>query len=180
MTRAQKDYYETLGVDKGADDAELKQAFRDLARKYHPDVNDSAEAEDRFKEANEAYAVLSDPRKRSRYDRYGHAAVQGVNEEEPSGFGAVIDAVEDIVGDFVRKRRKKKSGRDIRYTLEVSFEKAALGSEEQIRVPVRSAEDDASPGADDQRTEREFTVKVPPGTQNGQVLSAAVPAATFM
>ncbi len=163
MARGKRDYYDTLGVDKNADDAELKRAFRELARKYHPDVNSSAEAEERFKDANEAYAILSDPRKRSRYDRYGHSAVSGVSTEEPSGFGAVIDAVEDIVGDFVRKRRNKKAGRDIRYTLEVSFEEAVLGCEKKIQVPIRSA------SGNKDKKEREFVVKVPPGTQSGSV-----------
>jgi molecular chaperone DnaJ len=158
-----RDYYEVLGVTTEADDAELKRAFRELARKYHPDVNpDDDVAEERFKEANEAYAVLSDPRRRSRYDRYGHSAVTGAAEEEPTGFGAVIDAVDDIVGDFFRKRRQKKRGTDLRYTLEVSFEEAALGCEKSIKVPDRVM----APGG---RSEREFTVKVPAGTKSGAV-----------
>lgn len=160
-----RDYYEVLGVERGADDAELKRAFRELARRYHPDVNpDDAVAEERFKEANEAYAVLSDPRRRTRYDRYGHSAVTGLAEEEPTGFGAVIDAVEDVVGDFFRKRRQKRRGSDLRYTLEVSFEEAALGCEKSIRIPDRIA--GSRGGA---QREREFTVRVPPGTQSGAV-----------
>lgn len=158
-----RDYYEVLGVDRDAGDGELKRAFRELARRYHPDVNpDDSIAEERFKEANEAYAVLSDPRRRSRYDRYGHSAVTGTSIEEPTGFGAVFDAVEDVVGDFFRKRRQKKRGSDLRYTLEVSFEEAALGCEKTIRVPDRVAKSGV-------RGEREFTVKVPPGTKSGAV-----------
>ena len=157
-----RDYYDVLGVSRDADDAELKRAFRDLARRYHPDINASEESEERFKEANEAYAVLSDPRKRSRYDRHGHSAVSGV-EEEPSGFGAVIDAVEDIVGDFVRKRRQKKNGRDLRYTLEISFEDASSGCEKTIEIP------DREPGKAGSTKTREFVVKIPPGTKSGAV-----------
>lgn len=160
-----RDYYEVLGVATDAGEAELKQAFRDLARKYHPDINPSPESEEQFKEANEAYAVLSDPRKRSRYDRYGHSAVSGVNDEEPSGFGAVIDAVEDIVGDFVRKRRQKKRGRDLRYTLEISFEEAAAGCEKAIEIPDR---DPAAKGPRPTKT-REFVVKIPAGSKSGAV-----------
>ena len=155
-----RDYYEVLGVDREASDAELKRAFRELARRYHPDVNpDDTVAEERFKEANEAYAVLSDPRRRSRYDRYGHSAVGGAGDEEPTGLGAVIDAVEDVVGDFFRKRRQKKRGNDLRYTLEVTFEEAALGCEKTIHVPDRIGK----------RGERAFTVKVPAGTKSGAV-----------
>ena len=71
-----RDYYDVLSVPKDADAGELKRAFRELARRYHPDINDSREAEERFKEANEAYAVLSEPNERKRYDRYGHKGVQ--------------------------------------------------------------------------------------------------------
>src|SRR5512138_2793029 len=76
---AQRDYYEVLGVPKTASTEDLKSAFRRLARQYHPDVNKSPDAEERFKEINEAYAVLSDPDKRAAYDRYGHAGVTGMN-----------------------------------------------------------------------------------------------------
>jgi molecular chaperone DnaJ len=159
-----RDYYEVLGVERSADEAELKRAFRELARRHHPDVNPGdAIAEERFKEANEAYAVLSDPRRRSRYDRYGHSAVTGVVDDEPGGFGAVIDAVDDIVGDFFRKRRHRRRGRDLRYTLEVTFEEAALGTEKTISIPER--ESNGAP----QAATRQFTVKVPPGTKSGAV-----------
>ena len=75
---AQRDYYEILGVPKNASSEDLKSAFRRLARQYHPDVNKDSDAEERFKEINEAYAVLSDPEKRSAYDRFGHAGVKGM------------------------------------------------------------------------------------------------------
>ncbi len=162
--RVKRDYYEVLGVDRKADDAELKRAFREMARKYHPDVNPSHSAEDRFKEANEAYAVLSDPKARARYDRYGFAGVGGGGgDSQGSGFGAVVDAFDDIIGDILRRRRQKKVGRDLRYTLEISFEEAAFGCSKTIRIPHPSA------GNHDPRAEKEFTVKIPPGTKEGAV-----------
>ena len=102
-SRSQKrDYYEVLGVERNADEVELKRAFRELARKYHPDVNrEDHGAEDRFKEANEAYAVLSDPRTRARYDRFGFSAVKGHDVQGGGGFGSVVDAVDDILGDII-------------------------------------------------------------------------------
>ena len=166
--RDKLDYYEVLGVDRNADDAEIKRAFRELARKYHPDVNQGdTTAEDRFKEANEAYAVLSDSKTRARYDRYGHAAVQGVGDQATTGFGTVVDAVDDILGDIIgdawRKRKERRRGRDLRYTLEVSLEEAIFGCQKTISVPgARLA--DGSPGP-----ERTFTVSLAPGTKEGAV-----------
>ena len=131
--KAKRDYYEVLGVKRDADNAELKRAFRELARKYHPDVNPEIDSEDRFKEINEAYAVLSEPKTRTRYDRFGFAGVE--KEVATSGFGSVVDAVDDIIGDILRRRRERKRGRDLRYTLELSFEEAALGCTKSINVP---------------------------------------------
>jgi molecular chaperone DnaJ len=162
--RHKRDYYEVLGVDREATDAELKRAFRELARKYHPDINPGDErAEDRFKEANEAYAVLSDARTRSRYDRHGFSAVGGA-EGPQSGFGSVVDAFDDIIGDILRRRKQRKRGRDLRYTLELSFEEAAFGCEKTIRIPdPQGAEATGKP------REREFSVSIPPGTREGAV-----------
>ena len=127
---SKRDYYEVLGVTRDVDEAELKRAFRELARKFHPDVNPSQHAEDRFKEANEAYAVLSDPKARARYDRYGFAGVGAVGAEGPggSGLGNVAQAFDDLLGDIWRRRKNKRRGRDLRYTLEVEFGEAASAS----------------------------------------------------
>ncbi|WP_428262096.1 DnaJ C-terminal domain-containing protein [Haliangium sp.] len=159
-----RDYYEVLGIPRDADDGEIKRAYREQARQHHPDINpDSASSEDRFKEINEAYAVLSDPRTRSRYDRYGFAAVGGAARSEPqSGFGAVVDAVDEILGDIWRRRRQRQRGRDLRYTLEVSFEEAAFGCEKTIQIPTTRLPE---PGA----ATRSFKVTVPPGTKPGAV-----------
>ena len=104
MAEQKRDYYEVLGVDKNADDAALKKAYRVLAKKYHPDMNPGdAEAEKKFKEASEAYAVLSDPEKRRQYDQYGHAAFDGTG-----GAGGTCDQIL-IIGFSLRKGGK--SGR---------------------------------------------------------------------
>ncbi len=156
VTRRKRDYYEVLGVDRHADESELKRAFRELARRYHPDVNPGDQhSEDRFKEANEAYAVLSDARARARYDRYGFAGV-GQPSEGSQGIGSVVDIFDDLIGDILRRRKQRRRGRDLRYTLEVSFEEAAFGCEKTIRIPNAGRE-------------REFTVTIPPGTKEGTV-----------
>lgn len=160
-----RDYYEVLGVDRDAEETEIKRAFREKARQYHPDINqDDAGAEDRFKEINEAYAVLSDPRARSRYDRYGFSAVGSLEQagEQPGGFGAVVEAVDEILTDLWRRRKQRRRGRDLRYTLEIGFEEAAFGCTKTIRVPDTRTEE--ATGA-----ERTFTVTIPPGTQSGAV-----------
>jgi molecular chaperone DnaJ len=152
--KKKRDYYEVLGVDKDADEAELKRAFRELARKYHPDMNSTdADAEDRFKEANEAYGVLSDVKLRARYDRWGHGGIDRDAAAQATGVGSVIDTVEEMLGEW-RRRRKRKNGRDLRYTLELTFEEAALGCNKTIQVP-RGAK------------LVEFAVVVPPGAREG-------------
>lgn len=158
--RGKRDYYEVLGVPRDADEAELKRAFRELARKYHPDVNPGQHAEDRFKEANEAYAVLSDAKARARYDRYGFAGVGGADAAAAAGgFGGVAQAFDEIFGDLLRRRRGRRRGRDLRYTLEVTFADAALGTKKTIQV--QAPREGGGP--------REFEVVIPPGTKDGAV-----------
>ena len=144
---AKKDYYDTLGVSKNAKDDDIKKAYRKLAMKHHPDRNqgDSAKAaEEKFKEAKEAYEMLSDDQKRAAYDQYGHAGVDpnmrgGAGAE---GFGGFAEAFGDIFGGvFGEQQRRAQGGRqvfrggDLSYAMEVSLEEAANGKEAQIRVP---------------------------------------------
>jgi len=132
-----RDYYEVLGVARQCTAQDLKSAYRKLAMQYHPDRNPGDKSsEDRFKEASEAYEVLSDPEKRSRYDRFGHAAV-------PFDFGGfnssgINDVLSEIFGDIFggRTRRGGRSrGSDLRYNLELSFEEAAFGTEVSVKIP---------------------------------------------
>jgi molecular chaperone DnaJ len=134
-----RDYYEVLGVPKDASPSDLKSAYRKLALKLHPDRNPGdAQAEERFKEAAEAYSVLSDPDKRQRYDAYGHAGLSGAGG---GGFDPTIFAdFSDILGDFFgfgsgRRGRGPRRGADLRYDLELSFEEAAFGTESNLRIP---------------------------------------------
>jgi molecular chaperone DnaJ len=140
-----RDYYELLGVARDADVAEIKKAYRKLAVRYHPDKNPGdGEAEERFKEAAEAYAVLSDPEKRARYDRYGKAGMGGeaFSGFDPATFGDFADVFGDLFGfggifGGARGRggRRVRRGQDLRYDLEIEFEEAARGLETRIRVP---------------------------------------------
>ncbi len=134
-----RDYYEVLGVGRDASEQDLKSAYRKLAHQYHPDKNPNQEAEDRFKEASEAYEVLSDPDKRARYDRFGHA--NGQSPFDPFGFGGAA-SVNDIFGEIFgemfgggRRSRGRSRGSDLRYHLEVSFEEAAFGSTARLEIP---------------------------------------------
>ena len=141
---AKIDYYEVLSVTRECGDQELKTAYRKLAMQYHPDRNpDNPEAEERFKQASEAYQVLSDPQKRAAYDRYGHAGVSGAGGFE-GGFAGGVD-LGDIFGDFfgemfnasgARGGRSSRAqrGRDIRYDLTIDFEEAVFGKETTVSV----------------------------------------------
>src|SRR5689334_1634565 len=142
-----RDYYEVLGVSRGATEQELKSAYRKLAHQYHPDKNQSnPEAEEKFKEAAEAYGVLSDAEQRSRYDRFGHAGVSsaaGANWGAP-GFGGIEDILGDlfgfgdVFGGSARggsRRSSQQRGADLRYDLEISLEQAATGMTAQLRIP---------------------------------------------
>jgi molecular chaperone DnaJ len=142
---ARRDYYEILGVQKNCTLEDLKKAYRKLALEYHPDRNPgSKESEERFKEANEAYSVLSDPQRREQYDLYGHAAPSGQGFEGFGGFG--FGGVEDILNDFFGLgsvfsgfRDRSRRGADLRYNLTVTFEEAVFGAEKDIVVPRTGA-----------------------------------------
>ncbi len=156
MAEQKRDYYEVLGVDKGADDAALKKAYRALAKKYHPDMNPGdTEAEAKFKEASEAYAVLSDPDKRRQYDQFGHAAFDG------SGGGAAYDfsgmdygdIFSSIFGDFFgggggfsgfggfggsgRSANSPRQGASLRARVNIKFEEAAFGCEKELEIVLK-------------------------------------------
>ncbi len=140
---SKRDYYEILGVPRDADENTIKSAYRKLARQYHPDVNKSPDAEERFKEVNEAYEVLSDAEKRQAYDRYGHAATQsGFGAGGPgspfAGMGGFADIFEEFFGGFGGMRsatRGPTRGDDLRYDLEITFQEAVFGAEKEIEVP---------------------------------------------
>jgi len=145
MATKKRDYYEVLGVNRDAAEEEIKKAYRKLAMKYHPDRNpDSKEAEEKFKEAKEAYEILSDGEKRRAYDAYGHAGVNpqmGGMGEGAAGFGGFAEAFGDIFSDIFgggqgRGRSSVYRGADLRYNLEISLEQAARGTETKIRIPT--------------------------------------------
>jgi molecular chaperone DnaJ len=134
-----RDYYEVLGVDRSASKEDLKRAYRRMARKYHPDVNKDSGSDERFKEINEAYEVLSNDSTRAAYDRFGHAGVQGAGAgagfNDFSGFGSVADIFEEFFTGFgTRRRRGPRRGADLRYDLTISFEEAIFGVEKDIQV----------------------------------------------
>ena len=148
-----RDYYEVLGVDKGADDATLKKAYRKLAKKYHPDVNPGdAEAEAKFKEATEAYTILSDPAKRKQYDQFGHAAFENGGGGAGGGFGGfdfsgadMGDIFGDIFGDLFggggRSRRGAdngpRRGANLRARVNITFEEAVFGCEKELEIMLK-------------------------------------------
>jgi molecular chaperone DnaJ len=140
-----RDYYEVLGVDRDADDAALKAAFRKKAMEHHPDRNGGClDATARFKEINEAYSVLSDAQKRAAFDRYGHAGLNGMNGANGGGFGDVNDIFNNIFGEGFgdifggRGQRQNGPGRgqDLRYDHEITLEQAYSGAEVELKVPA--------------------------------------------
>lgn len=142
MAQTKRDYYETLGVQRDADDATLKRAFRKLARQFHPDVNKESGAEERFKEISEAYEVLNDPQKRQLYNQYGHAGVNGGANDFGNfgGFGSFSDIFEQFGSIFggagaATGRHGSQRGADLRYDLTITFEEAVFGCEKELVVP---------------------------------------------
>ena len=145
MAESKRDYYEVLGVSKGASEDEIKKAYKKMARKYHPDLNpDNKEAEEKFKEVNEAYEVLSDPNKKARYDQYGHA---GVDPNFGAGGGYGDAGFEDFdlgsifenffgggMGGSAQRRNGPQRGSSLQVNLTLSFEEAAFGCEKDITV----------------------------------------------
>jgi molecular chaperone DnaJ len=129
------DYYETLGVARTAGDAEIKKAYRQLAMQYHPDRNPgNKDAEDRFKQVNEAYAVLSDPEKRAQYDRFGTVGATGGGFD--AGFGSLFeDIFDNFFGGGGRGRTRAVRGEDLQYELKLTLEEAAAGVETKIQAP---------------------------------------------
>lgn len=141
-TTEKRDYYEVLGVERGASIDEIKKAYRKLALKYHPDKNPGdPTAEEKFKEAAEAYGVLSDEEKRARYDRYGHSGVSGMGGFDPSQFSDFGDILGDLFGfgDLFgagrRRTNRPARGNDLRYDLQIDFEEAVFGKEVSLDVP---------------------------------------------
>ncbi len=184
---AKRDYYEVLGIDRSASEAELKRAFKKLARTYHPDVNPgNAKAEERFKEISEAYAVISDPEKRRKYDAMGHAAFGGGS---PWGGGAP-PGMEDILrefglgdifggvfggarggaarGGFHAQHQAPRRGQDVNYSMEIGFDDSLKGLNTTITVPKTTNEN----GKIQHTTER-IQVKIPPGVSNGSRIRLA-------
>ncbi len=152
MAETKRDYYEVLGVSRDADDATLKKAYRQVAKKYHPDVNPGdAEAEKKFKEASEAYAVLSDAEKRRQYDQFGHAAFEGGGAGGAGGFGGFdfggadfSDIFGDIFGDLFggggrrgRTNQGPMKGMNIRKSVRITFEEAVFGCEKELDVVLK-------------------------------------------
>jgi molecular chaperone DnaJ len=134
----ERDYYEVLGVPRTASDAEIKRAFRRLAQQWHPDVNADAMAQERFKEINEAYQVLSDPQRRQSYDMFGRAGV-GADYGFPGGFGGFGDIFDAFFGAAAQpgvRRGRQMAGADLRYDLTITFEEAITGTEKEIEFPV--------------------------------------------
>jgi molecular chaperone DnaJ len=140
---AKRDYYEVLGISRNASEDDIRNAFRTLAREYHPDVNDSPDAEERFKEINEAYGVLSDEEKRAAYDRFGHQGVKVANGG--MDWSANFSDFEDILGDLFgfggfggrsrsRRRTAPRRGADLQYRITLDFEEAVFGTEKEIEI----------------------------------------------
>ncbi|HEX2696834.1 MAG TPA: DnaJ domain-containing protein, partial [Anaerolineales bacterium] len=131
-----RDYYDVLGVGRSASDDDIKTAFRKLARQYHPDVNKEPDAEEKFKEINEAYGVLSDPEKRARYDRFGKEGLGNIGgfHDYSADFADIFDELFGTFGFSTgrRSRRSPRRGRDFQMAVPLKFEEAVFGVEKEI------------------------------------------------
>ena len=150
---SKRDYYEVLGVNKSADESEIKKAYRKLAMKYHPDRNQGdSDAEAKFKEASEAYSILYDKEKRSAYDQFGHSAVDGNSQGGGFDFSSsqFSDIFEDFFGDSSffggggRRRKSNNRGSDLRYDISINLEEAYLGKKFKVKIPTQVKCDDCS------------------------------------
>ena len=149
-----RDYYEVLGVEKGATKKDIKKAYRKLAMEYHPDVSEDPEAGEKFKEISEAYAVLSDDEKKNTYDQYGHAGMGGFSQEDifnninfedifrgfgfggnHGGGGTGFESIFDLFGFGGSRRNGPQQGNDVLYEMKITLEEAAHGLEKDIQVP---------------------------------------------
>ncbi len=159
MATTERDLYMILGVERNASDAEIKRAFRKLAQQWHPDVNADPAAQERFKEVNEAYQILSDPDRRSRYDQFGRAGVDGgpggaAGFEGFGGFSDIFDAFfGGGAGGAAARHGRPQAGADLRYDLRITFEEAVAGTEKEISFSVLQAcetcgGDGAKPGSE--------------------------------
>lgn len=147
MAESKRDYYEVLGIGKGASDDEIKKAYRQLAKKYHPDANPGdKEAEAKFKEASEAYAILSDPEKRRQYDQFGHSAFEqggGAGGFDFSNMGDMGDIFGDIFGDLFGGGRSRRAnngpmkGANLRTSIRITFEEACFGTEKELELNLK-------------------------------------------
>jgi molecular chaperone DnaJ len=140
MATTERDYYDVLGVERGATDAEIKRAYRKLAQQWHPDVNADPGAHDRFTEINEAYQVLSDPERRGRYDTFGRAGLGGAGSAGFEGFGGFSDIFDAFFGGAAgsssARRGRPQPGADLRYDLRITFEEAVRGTQKEIEFSV--------------------------------------------
>lgn len=172
MSKKKRDYYEVLGIPKNATEQDIKKAFRQLAMKYHPDRNKSHDAEEKFKEINEAYEILSDKEKRQKYDQFGHKAFGQHGDPEFGnfhfegfdGFGNVDlgDIFSQFFGGSFRKRAKMpRKGSDVQAQIKIDFKDAIFGKE--IRQKLAK-------WVNGRRTNVETTIKIPPGINDGQAI----------